>query len=320
MSDPYSVLGVSKDASVDDIKKAYRKLARTHHPDKGGDSEKFKQISNAHEILTDPQKRQNLDQFGDPNGPQGHPGGMPGGFPADIFSQMFGGAFGHGNGPIRRMNHGHDMQISLDDAYKGITKNLHITLQRPCFTCLKVCQACRGAGKTQHQMQMGPFVQNIVQPCAPCGEQGKTSVGCEECNFKKHKFEKLNVEIKLDPGVHEGHKIVLKGLGEQPHKATGEEAGDLIVKIVYKTHPDFIRQGNDLVWQTRISFESSVTGANLVCPHFEGPIKIDTAQWGVIDPRKDYIIPGKGFKNGNLRVSFDVIYPDPKIKYILSQL
>jgi DnaJ family protein A protein 2 len=167
-------------------------------------------------------------------------------------------------------------------------------------------------------MQIGPFVQNVVQPCGACQEQGSASLGCNECNFKKHKLEKLNVEINLEPGVHEGHKVVLKG--EQPHKATGEEAGDLIVTVRYKLHPDFVRQGNDLIWQTRLSFESSVTGAKLVCPHFDGPLEVDTSKWGPIDPRKDYVIPGKGFKNGNLRILFDVIYPDPKIKYVLTQL
>jgi DnaJ homolog subfamily A member 2 len=320
MTDPYATLGVSKDAPTDEIKKAYRKLAMKHHPDKGGNQEDFKKITNAYEILSDPQKRQNFDQFGNPEGPQG-PQGFPGGFPADIFTQMFGGGgFGHGNGPVRRMNHEHELHITLDEAYKGLTKNLHVTLQRPCFTCLKSCKACKGMGKIQQHIQMGPFVQNIVQPCTACNEEGKFSAGCNECNFKKHKLEKLNVELKFEPGVQDGHRTIMRGLGEQPHKPSGEEPGDLVVTVRVKSHPVFMRQGNDLIWPTKLTFESSVTGANITCPHFDGPIEINTAKWGVIDPRKDYIIPGKGFKNGNLRVSFDIIYPNSSIKYILQQV
>jgi len=314
----YDVLGVSKDASPDEIKKAYRKLAMQHHPDKGGNPEKFKEITNAYEILSDPQKRQNFDQFGDPNGPQG-PQGFPGGFPGDIFSQMFGnGGFGGFQGPVRRSNHEHELKISLEDAYRGITKNLHITLQRMCFQCMKTCKDCNGVGKIQRQIQMGPFVQNIIQPCGVCGGAGKTSSGCKECDFKKQKFEKLNLEIKIDPGVRDGHQIVMRGLGEQVQKPSGEEPGDLVVTIRIKDHPEFMRQGDDLIWPVRLSFESSVTGAHITCPHFDGPLEINTGDWGVLDPRKDYTVKGKGFNGGNLRVSFDIIYPDLKVKYMLS--
>ena len=309
----YEVLGVSKDASQDDIKKAYRKLAMQHHPDKGGNPEKFKEVTNAYEILSDPQKRQNLDQYGDPNGaPQMQ--GFPGGFPGDIFSQMFGGGF---QGPVRRANHEHELKISLEDSYHGFSKNLHITLQRMCFKCLKNCKECGGMGKIQRQIQMGPFVQNLIQPCGACQGGGKMPTGCQECEFKKQKLEKLNLELKFEAGIKDGHQEVVRGMGEQPQRPTGEEAGDLVITIRVKSHPDFMRQGNDLIWYVKLSFESSVGGAHLTCPHFDGPIEINTADWGVLDPRKDYVVPGKGFPGGNLRVSFDIIYPNPKMRYML---
>jgi len=119
----YDVLGLSKDASQDDIKKAYRKLAREHHPDKGGDAEKFKKVQEAYEILSDPQKRANFDQFGSAEGPQGPGAGLR---PEDIFASMFGGAgspFGFpSRGPVRRANHDHELRISFEDSYKGHIK------------------------------------------------------------------------------------------------------------------------------------------------------------------------------------------------------
>jgi DnaJ-class molecular chaperone len=313
----YDVLGISKDASPEDIKKAYRKLAMQHHPDKGGNPEKFKEVTNAYEVLSDPDKRRNFDQFGDPNGPQGPPGGFPEGF--DIFAQMFGGHPGN-RGPLRRSNHHHEIRISFEDSYRGVTKNLHITLQRMCFKCSKKCTTCGGIGKIQQQIQMGPFIQNIVQPCPACGGNGQISSGCDECNFKKQKLEKINLQLEIESGVVDGHHIVKSGFGEQVQKQSGEEPGDLIITIRVKDDPVFMRQGNDLIWPVKLSFESSVTGAHITCPHFDGPIEINTGDWGVLDPRRDYTIKGKGFKGGNLRVSFDIKYPDPKIRYILQSL
>ena len=315
----YDILGVPKDASTEDIKKAYRKLAMKHHPDKGGNSEKFKEITNAYEILSDPQKRQNFDQFGDPNGPQ-NPGGFPGGFPADLFSQIFGGNQGF-RGNLRRNDHHHNIHITLEEAYRGVTRNLHITLSRPCFACVKKCQQCNGLGKLQRQIQMGPFTSMTTEPCHACSGMGGAPSGCKECDSKKVKNEKVNFELKIESGVEDGHHIVMKGLGEQPHKASGEEAGDLIIFIRIKPHTDFVRQGYDLLWNVKLSFESSVTGAHITCPHFDGPIEINTSQFGIIDPRKDYTIPGKGFNNqGNLRIKFDITYPQTHIKYILTNV
>lgn len=124
----YEELGLAKDATPEEIKKAYRSLARTHHPDKGGNADKFKQVQEAYEILSDPQKRQNYDQFGTAEGnPNGFPPGA--GFPPDIFAQMFGGGgtpfgFPGQRGPVRRADHEHTVTISLDDAYRGLTKNM----------------------------------------------------------------------------------------------------------------------------------------------------------------------------------------------------
>lgn len=309
---PYDVLGLDRNASQDDVKKAYRKLAREHHPDKGGDPEKFKKVQEAYEVLSDPQKRQNFDQFGTAEGPQG---GFPGN-PNDIFSQMFGGAFGGPRGPVRRADHHHELKIKLEEAYRGVTRTFKVTLVKPCFACRKKCQHCRGRGSVQ--IQMGPMA--FSQPCPACGGQGGGSSGCQECNFKTKKLEPLNLELKIPAGVEDGATLVAGGMGEQPQKPE-EEPGDLVFSVKVQDHPHLMRMGRDIVFSTKISFEDSVMGKKLVVPHFDGPLEIDTSEYGVLDPRKDYFVHGKGFvPGGHLRLSFDVVYPTPSTKFNLSRV
>jgi len=307
----YEVLGLDKGASQDDIKKAHRKLAREHHPDKGGDPEKFKKVQEAYEILSDPEKRSNFDKFGSAEGPP-QMGGFPSGF-GDIFGQMFGGM----HGPPKAEDHHHTINISLEEAYRGVIKNMRVTLTKVCMDCLKPCKQCGGRGHVQHHMQLGPFSQLVNQPCGGCSATGQVANGCQGCNFKKHKLENLNLELKFKPGVEDGYQTTVRGMGAQPTRR-GEEPGDLFIILNVNSHKDFMRQGNDLVWIRKISFDNSVTGLRVQCPHFDGAFEIDTRVWGVIDPRKDYLVLKKGVPGGNLRVAFDVIYPDPSITYTLT--
>ena len=311
MASPYEALGLQKGCSDGDVKKAYRKLALKHHPDKpSGNAEEFKKIQGAYDILSDPQKRQNFDQFGNPDGPpQGNPfaGGMP-----DIFSQMFGGKpFQHqqaqNQGPKRRNDAQHELGISFEDAYKGIHKHLRVGLHKPCMECRHKCPQCFGKG-IMH-IQMGPMV--MQQPCPACGGQGSSRSGCKNCDNKGNKVENLNLEVVIPAGIEDGGRVVCKSLGEQPLNPN-EEPGDLIFVIRVQSHPEFMRQGDDLLWSTKISFVDSVNGKRIIIPHFAGQIEVDTADWGVIDPREDYIIPGTGFRNGRLRVQFNVVYPKGK--------
>lgn len=317
MSSPYDALGVSQSATDDEIKKAYRKLARQHHPDKRGDPEEFKKVQEAYEILSNSEKRQNFDRWGNPDGPLGGGGGGgPGGpFPADIFAQMFGGGQ---RGPVRRADANHTLNISFEESFRGSTRHIKITLNKPCWSCQAKCQACQGRG--QAFVQMGPM--QFAQPCQACQAQGHTSKGCGDCNQKGKRFENLNLELKIPIGIQPGNVITAHGLGEQA-RTKDEESGDLHFHIQIKDHPEFMRQGNDLIWLTKISFEDSVNGKTVVVPHFDGPIEINTSDWGVIDPREDYIIPAKGFgqegttSRGRLRIQFNVIYPHKQARYKL---
>jgi DnaJ-class molecular chaperone len=154
-----------------------------------------------------------------------------------------------------------------------------------------------------------------------CGGEGGVSRGCGECQSGKKK-EPLNLELKIPPGIVSGAVMTGHGLGEQPRNQ-GEEPGDVNFHIKIEDHPEFMRQDMDLVWSTKISFVESVNGKKIKIPHFDGPVEIDTADWGVIDPREDYIIPSKGFKFdnkiGRLRVSFNVVYPPRQHKFKVSQ-
>jgi len=318
-ADPYEALGVSKGASDDEIKKAYRKLAIKHHPDKGGDPEQFKKVQGAYDILSDSEKRQNFDRFGTADGPPQQQG-FPGGFPPDIFSQMFGGgpfgfAPGGPRGPTRRSNFDHEIKVSFEESYRGTTRNMRITLDKTCFNCKKKCPQCHGRGQVQHQM--GPMIMN--QPCGMCqGEGGVAQGPCDQCQGGRKK-ETLNLELKIPAGVEHGNVMTGHGLGEQPRNP-GEEPGDILFHIKVDQHPEFMRQGLDLIFQTKISFEDSVNGKKLQIPHFDGPIEINTAEWGVLDPREDYIIPFKGFNGqGRLRVQFNVVYPHAKTRFTLTR-
>lgn len=317
----YDVLGLDRNASEADIKKAHRKLVREHHPDKGGDAEKFKKVQEAYEVLSDPQKRANFDQFGSAEGnPMGFPPGA-GGFPPDLFAQMFGGFPGAHNrgGPVRRPDHNHEIRISMEESYRGASKNLKLTLTKPCMNCRKKCQQCGGRG-TVH-MQMGPMA--FQQPCPSCGGQGHARVGCAECSQKGHKLENLNLELKIVPGSETGDVITCHGLGEQA-QGPKEEPGDLKFHIKVQDHPEFMRQGIDMVWTTRIAFADSVLGKEIRIPHFDGDIMVNTSEWGVLDPREDYVIANKGFQvghnKGRLRVSFNIIYPPANVRFNLSKI
>jgi len=316
MSSPYDILGIQKGCSEGEVKKAYRKLAMQHHPDKGGNPEEFKKIQGAYDILSDSQKRQNFDQFGNPDGPpQGNPfagGGIP-----DIFSQMFGGGNPfqrppQNQGPKRRNDAQHELNISLEESFRGVHRHLRVGLHKPCMKCYKKCPACHGRGSIQ--IQMGPMV--MQQPCPNCGGQGCSRTGCKDCEGKGVKIENLNLEVVIPAGIEDGGRVVCKSLGEQPLNPD-EEPGDLNFIIRVQSHPEFMRQGDDLIWSTKISFVDSVNGKTLTIPHFAGEISISTADWGVLDPREDYIIPGKGFRNGRLRVQFNIVYP--KEKYIVTK-
>jgi DnaJ family protein A protein 2 len=337
----YESLGLTQNASPDEIKKAYRKLAMQYHPDKGGDSEKFKEISHAYDVLSDEGKRDEYNQLGDDgiqarqNGGGGFPGGMN---PHDIFAQMFGGGggfpgfqfdmnFGHGGGhrggAKKRNDHQHAMHINLQDVYTGTHKSIRINITKTCFTCKETCHACQGRGNITTMHRNGIFTQVATAACNECKGSGKIIKGktsCSDCSGKGSIVEDKKVELDIPRGITNGTQIRIEGLGEQKQNSN-EIAGDLILHIVVNDHPVFIRQGNDLQYPTRITFKESIVGKDFIIDHFSGPVKISTKDFGIIQSAKKYEVKGKGMpidKNsesyGNLIIQFDIIYPTKKLE------
>ncbi len=331
----YDLLGLPRGAPKDEIKKAYKKKALETHPDRGGDQEVFKQVNHAYTILSEDDTRSRYDQLGDEgfeaSGGQNGGGGMNMD-PHDIFRQFFGGAGGfnfHFNGGhgaeeqhnVRRGNHKHVFKIAMNEAYYGTKKSVKVVLHKSCFRCNDRCYACQGRGQITEMQRMGFFTQMLTRPCGQCNGSGmvtKGKSGCTECNGNGRYNQEKVISLDIPAGVDTGHNIVFEGMGEQPSKH-GEQAGDLYIEIFVHPHERFTRQNNDLYLRQHITFRDSIIGTKIEIPHFSGAFQVDTAELGIIQPSKQYVIKGKGMtirdKNdhGNLILNFDIQYPSKKI-------
>ena len=299
--DLYEVLGITKSASKDQIKSAYRKLAKQYHPDnkETGDEAKFKEVQEAYDILYDDQKRQTYDQFGfaafDQAG--GNPGGNPfngGGFSGfsgfgdegmdlgDIFSSFFGGGRRqqrNTTGPRR----GNDalMRVKVDfmDTIVGRDIEIPLTVDETCPTCkgtgarnaagIRTCPHCQGRGyvRVQRRSLFGVVEQQEV--CPQCNGTGKIITDkCPDCGGKGYKRVKKNVKVHIIAGINNGQQIRVKGMGERG--ANGGENGDLYVEIIVKPHAYFTREGNDIHINIPIEFADACLGKTIAVPTVYG--------------------------------------------------
>lgn len=309
----YDILGVPLGSSKDDIKKAYRKLAMKMHPDKGGDPDKFKEVSHAYDVLSDDQQRQNYDQFGD-DGPQVGHGPSPHDF-ANIFEGFFGGGGGpfggnpFGGNPFEMFNHGrsrqnkqvvHNMKLSLKEAYTGTKRTIKITSEKACDSCKKSCSRCEGTGVRKEVRNMGFMTQVLSSMCDTCHGEGFAASGCNSCSQSgKSKTEKvLNVEVPA--GVAHGTTL-----------AVGNE---FVLVVEIQNDNTYIRDGDNLIHKANIPFVDSMVGKIITIDHFGTQLSIDTSLWGIVRPDKRYHIQGKGMPkqnggNGELIIEFDIAYP-----------
>jgi DnaJ family protein A protein 2 len=306
MSEYYNILGVNKNASEDEIKQAYRNLAKTHHPDKGGNKEKFQEIQEAYDNLSDPQKKHMYDNptpsFEDIFG-----GGFGGGFPFNMFQT-------HQN--TKKSDHYYTCNIRLDDVFTGLKKTFNLKRNFKCKNCQKICTRCNGSGNNQQRVQIGPIIQILNQPCSSCNSSGKIkdTKNCNICVNKGTIEEEKTIEINIPKGVENNHRFTYEEWGEQPDK-DNEKPGDLIINIVVQKHNHFERRGLDLYYTYDLSLTESIIGKKISIPYFSNTIEADISEYGIINPTRDYIIFQKGLENvkgqkGSLYIKFNIKYPN----------
>ena len=300
--DYYEVLGVSKGASEDEIKKAYKKLARKYHPDMNpGDKEaeeKFKEVNEANEVLSDPEKKARYDQFGfagvDPSygagagGAGGYGGGFDFGDLGDIFGSFFGGGFGGGqtrrNGPQRGESIRASVAVTFTEAAFGCEKEVSIERSEQCSSCKgsgcapgttpEICPDCHGSGMVQVQQRtpMGVFASS--RPCQRCRGTGKIiHQPCADCGGSGAVRKRKTIKVTIPAGIDHGQTISLRGQGNAGKN--GGPAGDLLITVMVRPHELFRREGNDVFCEAPITFRQAVLGATLEIPTIDGPVKYD---------------------------------------------
>jgi molecular chaperone DnaJ len=302
--DYYELLGVSKDATTDDLKKAYRKLAVQYHPDKNpGDKaaeEKFKELSEAYEVLSDPQKKQRYDQFGHA-GVNGGPGGGAGGFDfngfggagagnfndifGDIFGDLFGASAGRRGGGRRRSSGqpGADIKTNLDITFEeaafGCEKTITINKKVGCETChgsgakpgtkAETCKQCQGRGEVAYQQ--GFFA--ISQPCPSCRGAGETIPSpCTTCSGTGQTKKRSQIAVKIPAGIDTGQRLKLSDEGEAGSR--GGPPGDLYVVINVLAHSVFERNEADVICEIPITFAQAALGSEIEVPTLEGKVAL----------------------------------------------
>ncbi|PPD57164.1 MAG: molecular chaperone DnaJ [Methylotenera sp.] len=330
--DYYEVLGVNKDASEEEIKKSYRKLAMKYHPDRNPDNpkaeEQFKEAKEAYEMLSDDQKRAAYDQYGHAGVEQGAgAGGFGGAGFGDAFGDIFGDIFGGGrqgggqrNNVYRGADLRYNMEISLEDAAKGTETKIRIPVQAACETCKGTgaktgkspvtCTTCNGHG--QVRMQQGFF--SVQQTCPKCHGSGKIIKDEDKCGTCHGAGrEKINktLSVKIPAGVDEGDRIRLTGEGEAG--VNGGPTGDLYVVVHLKQHEIFQRDGGNLHCEMPISFSTAALGGEIEVPTLGGSAKMkipaETQTGGVFRLKGKGIKPLRQSENGDLMVHVVVETP-----------
>ena len=317
--DFYEVLGVEKGASTEDIKKAYRKAAMKYHPDRNpGDKtaeEKFKEIGEAYEVLSDDDKRARYDQFGhagvDPNFNPNAGGFGGGGFGdfgdifGDIFGSAFGGGFGGGsrstqNAPRRGENVAIRLELTFEEAAFGCEKEVSALRIENCGSCngtgsadgtVETCSNCRGTGQVRTTQNFMGMQMQSTSPCPRCGGKGKViKTPCNTCKGKGKVRRTQKIKVKVPAGVDEGQSVRVRGEGCVG--SNGGPNGDLLVEIMIREHPIFTRDGVDVLCEVPISFTQAALGAEIQVPTLDGKVSFDIPEG--TQTGTTFTLPGKG--------------------------
>lgn len=328
-ADLYEILGVTRDASEEDVKRAYRRKAREHHPDAGGDENEFKELTTAYEVLKNPEARANYDRYGDPRGPSGADlGGL--GDLNDLISAFFGGGFGGGGrgGAAGRVNTAGrdalvDLVLTLDEAAAGGPHEVEVSVARTCERCdgsgaapgtaPVTCETCGGAGAVQ-QVRQSVFGQMLTTgTCPTCRGSGQRIASpCPVCNGEGRTRSTETVSVDIPPGVDDGTRLRLVGRGEAGRN--GGPSGDLYVRTRIRPHELFTRDGNDLHCELRIPMVQAALGAQLTLPTLYGEetvgVPVGTQSGDIVTLRRVGMpkLSGGGAR-GHLHVHCRVVTP-----------
>jgi len=324
--DYYKLLGLQRDASQPEIKRAFRRISMKEHPDKGGDPEKYAKISHAYDVLSDEEKRRNYDQFGDENGPQGGGGFNPFG---DFFSGFGGFQFNTGGAGGQHREQMPNVRIpleaTLEDLYNGRTFKVTQSRQHLCHHCrgtgandpndIKTCTACGGSGMRVRTIQRGPgFVQHVQSQCDVCGGKGKVvSSTCHHCHGSKVEPSEELLTVWIEKGMTDGDVI---SFPQHSDERPGANPGDVEMFIKTLPHVRFSRKGDDLTVIHHISLLQALTGFEVDIDHLDQH-KVHVARSEVTPPHFIVKVPGEGMPlhstpsiHGDLFVEFIVDFPE----------
>jgi len=326
VTDHYEVLGVSRDASEDEIKKAYRRLARQLHPDVNPSedaAERFKLVTHAYDVLSDADSRRRYDMGGDQNGNGGF-GGF-GGF-GDIFETFFGGGGARAARPRSRRERGQDalVRVTLDlgDVVFGVHRDIEVDTAVLCETCQGSCCAegtspvtcdiCRGSGHVQQQVRS--LLGNVITtaPCGSCEGFGTMiPFPCQTCNGQGRVRSRRTVGLDIPAGVETGLRLQLPGSGEVGR--AGGPNGDLYVEVTVTPHPRFSREGDDLLATLEVAMSDAILGATTTIESLDGPVELEIRQGlqsgDVLTIKGRGVTPLRGSQRGDLRVGVQVLTP-----------
>jgi chaperone protein DnaJ len=321
--DLYGILGLKRDAGDGEIKRAYRKLSLQYHPDKNAGNEearqKYMDIQYAHEVLSDPDKRQIYDVDGEEGLKNDQQGGRGGGSIFDLFG-MGGGGGGKRKGPDYRM----ELSVTLEELYTGAARTLRINRRVLCKSCRgtgaadgkqKTCGHCKGKGHIMGVQQLAPgFNIQTQQPCPVCGGRGKQAAkACPICGGSKLIMEEKELEAIIERGMPEGHELKFERASEQSPDWT---PGDVLITLKTQTHSRFQRRGNDLHMEQAISLKDALLGFKITIPHLDGH-RVTIDQSGTVtQPDSVKKLVGEGMplhefssEHGDLYVKFKIQFP-----------